>query len=228
MEAVCFLKKIKVLCIYDIIHYNYKKGKILQNYNFLKPSNKLEIIIGEKSYYCTIYYVEDDIVTVIADENITLTEQNADINIFAEDGVYNAISRIVSVNELNGQLFYRLSFPVEIKYSQRREFLRANIETDFILSIKFDGEEIERIETKSKNLCAKGLCFIADKPLRTYTEIDLTLFLQEKQITTKCEVVYSNPVRINNTFKYLTAVTFLDITQEEMNFITLQCMKFRS
>ena len=77
----------------------------MKNYNFLKPSNKLEIIIDEKSYYCTIYYVEDDIVTVIADENIELPEQNIDINIYAEDGVYNAMSRIVSGSELNGQYF---------------------------------------------------------------------------------------------------------------------------
>ena len=200
----------------------------MQNYSFLKPSNKLGIVINDKSYYCTIYYVEDDIVTVIADENIELPEQNIDINIYAEDGVYSAVSRIVSVSELNGQYFYRLSFPVNIRYSQRREFLRANIETDFILSVKIDGEEADRIETKTKNLCAKGLCFVANHQIKTYSTLDLTLFLEGKQINTKAEIVYINPVRINNAFKFLTAVTFLDISQEEMNFITLQCMKFKN
>lgn len=200
----------------------------MKNYNFLKPSNKLEIIIDEKSYYCTIYYVEDDIVTVIADKNIELPEQNIDINIYAEDGVYNAMSRIVSGSELNGQYFYRLSFPVNIKYSQRREFLRADIETDFILSVKFENEEVDRIETKTKNLCAKGLCFIAGKQIKTYSSLDVTLFLAGKEIRTKGEIVYINPARIDNSFKFITAVTFIDISQEEMNFITLQCMKFKN
>ena len=200
----------------------------MQNYNFLKPSNKLEIVIDEKSYYCTIYYIESDIVTVIADENIELPEQNIDINIYAEDGVYNAVSRIVSNSELNGQYFYRLSFPVNIRYSQRREFLRANIETDFVLSIKLDGEEVERIESKTKNICAKGLCFVSNKQIKTFSSIDVILFLDGKEISSKGQVVYSNPVRIDHTFKFLTAVTFIDITQEEMNFITLQCMKFKS
>ncbi len=200
----------------------------MKNYNFLKPSNKLEIIIDEKSYYCTIYYVEDDILTVVADENIELPEQNVDINIYAEDGVYNAVSRIVSVSELGGQYFYRLSFPVNIRYSQRREFLRANIETDFILSVKFDNEEVDRIEATTKNLCAKGLCFVASKQIKTYSSLDVILFLEGRQINTRGEIVYINPVRIDNAFKFLTAVTFLDISQEEMNFITLQCMKFKN
>lgn len=200
----------------------------MKNYNFLKPSNKLEIIIDEKSYYCTIYYVEDDILTVVADENIELPEQNVDINIYAEDGVYNAVSRIVSVSELGGQYFYRLSFPVNIRYSQRREFLRANIETDYILSVKFDNEEVDRIEATTKNLCAKGLCFVASKQIKTYSSLDVILFLEGRQINTRGEIVYINPVRIDNAFKFLTAVTFLDISQEEMNFITLQCMKFKN
>ena len=200
----------------------------MKKYNFLKPSNKLEIIIDEKSYYCTIYYVEDDILTVVADENIELPEQNVDINIYAEDGVYNAVSRIVSVSELGGQYFYRLSFPVNIRYSQRREFLRANIETDFILSVKFDNEEVDRIEATTKNLCAKGLCFVASKQIKTYSSLDVILFLEGRQINTRGEIVYINPVRIDNAFKFLTAVTFLDISQEEMNFITLQCMKFKN
>lgn len=212
-----------------ICYNNHKqRGISLERFNFLQPSNKLEIIIDEKSHYFTIYFVEDDIVTVIADENIELPEQNIDINIYAQDGVYSAISRIVSINELNGQFFYRLSFPSNIKYSQRREYLRADIETDFILSIKFEDEEIERIESKTKNLCAKGLCFVSNKQIKTYTSIDVLLFLDGKQIQTSGEIVYSNPVRINNTFRFLTAVTFTSISKEAMNFITLQCMKFKN
>ena len=138
------------------------------------------------------------------------------------------MSRIVSVSELGGQYFYRLSFPVNIRYSQRREFLRANIETDFILSVKFDNEEVDRIEATTKNLCAKGLCFVASKQIKTYSSLDVILFLEGRQINTRGEIVYINPVRIDNAFKFLTAVTFLDISQEEMNFITLQCMKFKN
>jgi len=63
--------------------------------------------------------------------------------------------------------------------------------------------------------------------MNAYTKLDIELFLAGKQINTHAELVYSNPIRINNSFKFLTAVTFTDISKEEMNFITLQCMKYK-
>ena len=41
----------------------------LDKFNFLKPSNKLEIIVDNKSYFCTIYYVENEKLTVFFDKN---------------------------------------------------------------------------------------------------------------------------------------------------------------
>jgi len=184
----------------------------LDSYNFLKPSNKLEIILDNKSYFCTIYYVENDKLTVFFDKQTELPEKEIEINIYAQDGVYNATSRILSSNYLNETTFYMLSFPSNIKHSQRREYLRADIETDFAMTVEFEGTQVDRIIATTKN---------------TYTKLDIELFLAGKQINTHAELVYSNPIRINNSFKFLTAVTFTDISKEEMNFITLQCMKYK-
>ena len=199
----------------------------MDSYNFLKPSNKLEIILDNKSYFCTIYYVENDKLTVFFDKQIELPEKEIEINIYAQDGVYNATSRILSSNYLNETTFYMLSFPSNIKHSQRREYLRADIETDFAMTVEFEGTQVDRIIATTKNICAKGLAFISDKQMNAYTKLDIELFLAGKQINTHAELVYSNPIRINNSFKFLTAVTFTDISKEEMNFITLQCMKYK-
>ena len=195
----------------------------MDSYNFLKPSNKLEIILDNKSYFCTIYYVENDKLTVFFDKQTELPEKEIEINIYAQDGVYNATSRILSSNYLNETTFYMLSFPSNIKHSQRREYLRADIETDFAMTVEFEGTQVDRIIATTKNICAKGLAFISDKQMNAYTKLDIELFLAGKQINTHAELVYSNPIRINNSFKCLTAVTFTDISKEEMNFITLQC-----
>ena len=201
---------------------------ILNNYNFLKPSNKLEIVVDDKSYICTIYYVENEKITVFFESQTELPEKEIEINIYSEDGVYNATSRIISSNYLDAKTFYMLSFPSNIKHSQRREYLRADIETDFSLTLFLDGTEVDKIIATSKNLCAKGLAFISDKQMSSYTTLEVDLFLDGKEIKTAAELVYSNPIRVNNTFKFLTAVTFTSISKEEMNFITLQCMKFKA
>lgn len=196
-------------------------------YGFLKPSNKLEIILDNKSYFCTIYYVENERITVFFDAQTDLPEKEIQINIYAQDGVYTATSRILSSNYLDAKTFYMLSFPSNIKHSQRREYLRAEIETDFALIVKIDGTQVEKIISTTKNICAKGIAFVADRQMKSYTALEVDLFLNGKEIKTKAELVYSTPIRVENSFKFLTAVTFIDISKEEMNFITLQCMKFK-
>ena len=200
----------------------------MDKYSFLKPSNKLEIIVDNKSYFCTIYYVENEKLTVFFDKQTELPEKEIEINIYSQDGIYNATSRILSSNYLNETTFYMLSFPSNIKHSQRREYLRADIEADFAMKVMFDGQEFEKIISTTKNICAKGLAFVADKQMGAYTELEIALFLAGKEINTKAELVYCTPIRIGNSFKFLTAVTFTNISKEEMNFITLQCMKFKA
>lgn len=199
----------------------------MDSYSFLKPSNKLEIILDGKSYFCTIYYVENEKLTVFFEQQTELPEKEIEINIYADDGIYNATSRILSSNYLNETTFYMLSFPSNIKHSQRREFLRANIETDFALTLSLDGTQVDKIISTTKNICAKGIAFLADRQMSAYTNMEVELYLEGKVIRTHAELVYSNPIRVDNTFKFLTAVTFTDISKEEMNFITLQCMKFK-
>ncbi len=199
----------------------------MDSYSFLKPSNKLEIIVDDRSYFCTIYYVENEKLTVFFDRQTELPEKEIQVNIYAEDGIYSATSRILSSNYLNETTFYMLSFPSNIKHSQRREYLRADIQTDFALTVSFEGTQVDKIISTTKNICAKGLAFVADKQMSAYTNIEVELFLEGKVIRTHAELVYSNPIRVDNTFKFLTAVTFTDISKEEMNFITLQCMKFK-
>ena len=199
----------------------------MDTYSFLKPSNKLEIIVDGKSYFCTIYYVENDKLTVFFEKQTDLPEKEIEINIYSEDGIYDATSRILSSNYLNETTFYMLSFPSNIKHSQRREYLRANIETDFSMKIILDGTEVEEIHSITKNICAKGLAFIADRQMSAYTTLEVELLLDGKSIKTQAELVYSTPIRVNNTFRFMTAVTFTTISKEAMNFITLQCMKFK-
>ena len=199
----------------------------LDSYSFLKPSNKLEIIVDGKSYFCTIYYVENEKLTVFFEHQTELPKKEIEINIYAEDGIYNATSRILSSNYLNDTTFYMLSFPSNIKHSQRREYLRANIETDFTLTINLDGAELDKLIATTKNICAKGLAYIADRQMGAYSDLEVDIQLAGKVIHTHAELVYCTPIRVNNTFKFLTALTFTTISKEEMNFITLQCMKFK-
>lgn len=184
-------------------------------------------MLDDKSYFCTIYYIENEKITVFFDKHTELPEKEIEINIYADDGIYNATSRILSSNYLNETTFYMLSFPSNIKHSQRREYLRADIVTDFSLVLNLDGRVFDKIIGKTKNICAKGLAFVSDKQMGAYTDLTVEFSLEGNIIKTQAELVYSNPIRVDNTFKFLTAVTFTTISKEEMNFITLQCMKFK-
>ena len=147
----------------------------MDSYSFLKPSNKLEIIVDDRSYFCTIYYVENEKLTVFFDRQTELPEKEIQVNIYAEDGIYSATSRILSSNYLNETTFYMLSFPSNIKHSQRREYLRADIQTDFALTVSFEGTQVDKIISTTKNICAKGLAFVADKQMSAYTNIEVEL-----------------------------------------------------
>lgn len=197
----------------------------MQTYSFLKPSNKLEIKIDHDVYFCTIYYIENEEITVFLDSTTDLPERDVEINIYAQDGIYNAKSTILSSNCLGEKVFYKLSFPTNIKHSQRREYLRADIKTEFYMKIE-DDEDTLNINATTKNLCAKGLCFISDKLITTYSKISVELYLKGQAIQTHAELVYANPVRMDNTFKFLTAVTFTDIPKDKMDFIAKECRDF--
>lgn len=198
----------------------------MNNYNFLKPSNKLEIKIDSESYFCTIYYVENDEITVFLDSITDLPEREVEINIYAQDGIYNAKSTILSSNCLGEKVFYKLAFPTNIKHSQRREYLRADIETEFYLKIEDQDADVQEIRSITKNICAKGLCFVADKLITAYTNAYIEIYLKGTTIKTHAELVYANPVRMDNTFKFMTAFTFTDIPKEQMDFIAKECRDF--
>lgn len=198
----------------------------MQNYSFLKPSNKLEIKVDDQSYFCTIYYVENEEITVFLDSVTDLPEKDVEINIYAQDGIYNAKSTILSSNCLGEKVFYKLTFPTNIKHSQRREYLRADINAEFCLVVEEIGEESKKISSVTKNICAKGLCFIADHLITTYKNIYVEIYLKDEVIKTHAELVYANPIRMDNTFKFLTAVTFTDISKDKMDFIAKECRNF--
>ena len=198
----------------------------MQNFSFLKPSNKLEIKIENESYFCTVYYVENEEITVFLDTVHELPETEIQINIYAQDGIYNAKSHILASNHLGEKVFYKLAFPTNIKHSQRREFLRADIETGFYLKIDFESGEVYEANAITKNLCAKGLCFMADSLITNYKKIYVELLLKERIVKTHAELVYSAPIRVDSTFKFLTALTFTDISKEDMDFIADECRTF--
>lgn len=198
----------------------------MQNYSFLKPSNKLEIKVDNQNYFCTIYYVENEEITVFLDSVTDLPEKEVEINIYAQDGIYNAKSAILSSNCLGEKVFYKLSFPTNIKHSQRREYLRADIKAEFCLIIEEAGEEPQKICSVTKNICAKGLAFIAEHLITSYSNIYVEIYLKDEVIKTHAELVYANPVRMDNTFKFMTAVTFTDIPKDKMDFIAKECRDF--
>ena len=199
----------------------------MKDYSFLKPSNKLEIKIGEERHFCTIYYVENDEITVFLDTGKDLPECEIEINIYAPDGIYNAKSEILSGNYLGEKVFYKLSFPTNIKHSQRREYLRADIETPFHLLIKDGDEKPIMVESITKNICAKGLCFVSDRLITSYSKLSVEMLLNGKMVKTGAELVWSNPVRMDNTFKFMTALTFVDISKEDMDFVAKECRNFK-
>ena len=189
---------------------------------------------GEQKLFCNVKSV-DNRALVIETDNKLNKNAHADVNvelklhIYTDNGIYSADSKVLEITKHDKLTEYVIDYPSNSKHSQRREYFRADLTVDFKMDIKLpDGSgENKLFNATTKNICGKGMSYIADKPFCEYDSLKIDLLFEEKEIQTSARLVYTKQIVVNNRPKYIHAFTFIDISQKDIDFIVKKCFLFQ-
>lgn len=150
------------------------------------------------------------------------------MNIYTSNGIYTSDVKILEVQTGSNATQYVLSYPVNTRHSQRREFFRADIKVRFIASVKRNSlGKVEIISGQTRNLCGRGLSFCYPIALRNCQSIEVTFTLDGRTIKTSAQVIYSRMLNISGSNKYLQGLNFIDISQHDLDYIVKKCFLYQ-
>lgn len=145
--------------------------------------------------------------------------------IYTENGIYSATSKVLQVTKGDTETEYVISYPANSKHSQRREYFRADLGVKFKMEVilsENSGTSMQ-IEEITKNICGKGMSYVADSEFPEYDYITIDLLFDDKELKSSAKLVYSKQIIINNRPKYVHAFTFTDISQKNIDLIVKKC-----
>lgn len=204
-------------------------------YNQFKDFKSLEVVFLDKGgqlrkIFCTVKSIENN--SIILDANNQKNENifadvgdELKLHIYTENGIYSATSKIVLVTRGILNTEYIIAYPANSKHSQRREYFRADMDIPFkmkVITNTSTGEKIV-VESKTRNICGKGMSFVHDTDFFEYNTIEITLFFKEKSITTMATLVYSKQIVLGNKPKFIHAFTFNNISTKDIDFVVKKC-----
>lgn len=209
---------------------------MLDLYNQFKDFKSLEVVFQDsqknpQKIFCTVKSIEASslVLNAINQDNKNIFASVGDelkLYIYTETGVYSAVSKILLMTKGILNTEYIIAYPTNSKHSQRREYFRAELNVDFHMCIltSVDPEKNLVIDAKTRNICGKGMSFIANDAFPEHEAIELDLFFEdEKIITTAARLVYSKQIMLGNKPKFVHAFTFTDISQRNIDFIVKKC-----
>lgn len=204
-------------------------------YNQFKDFKSLELTFlnskkEPQKIFCSVKSIEASniVLNSVNQENKNVFASVGDeikLYIYTETGVYSAVSKVLLATRGVFNTEYVITFPTNAKHSQRREYFRAELSVDFHMCIltSDDPEKNLVVDTKTRNICGKGMSFIADDIFPEHEAIEIDLIFPDKTITTSARLVYSKQVYLASRPKFIHAFTFTDISHRNVDFIVKQC-----
>ncbi len=204
-------------------------------YNQFKDFKAFEVVILREGkelqkIFCNVKSIENNNIKIVANneknKNIfASTGDNLKLYIYTENGIYSANSKVLFVGKGILNTEYLIAYPTQSKHSQRREYFRADLDVNFIMNVKTKDkpQNVLVIDSKTKNICGKGMSYISDEPFPEYDSIEINLFFNEKTINTQATFVYYKQIIVGNHPKFLNAFAFNNISQKNIDFIVKKC-----
>lgn len=194
---------------------------------FIREQQRVELIFdSDKRIYGIITSVIGNRVTIVTEQKINLHKnQLLEINTYSENGVYSGESKVIDYKWEYKKRTIVIEYPKEIKHSQRREYLRANIKAKIELTI-INEEETSLIKAETKDICGKGISFYYDKPLSQFLKYNVKIKLKNREILSSCQLVYTKVAIVDNKPKFVNAFVLTGITIDDTKFISDVCMEF--
>lgn len=208
-------------------------------YNQFKDFKSFEVIFTDdnkilQKLFCNIKRIENDKIILSANneknKNVFANIGNElKLHIYTDNGIYSMTSKVINFERTSTNTEYTITYPTNSKHSQRREYLRADIMVEFEMKIiKDDPASTETIISgATKNICGKGMSFVANAPMPSYKSISLTLNFEDKTVKTTADLVYLKQIVVENRPKFIHAFTFTKISQKNVDFIIQKCLQFQ-
>lgn len=194
---------------------------------FIKEQQRVELIFEkDRRIYGIITSVLGNRVTIVTEQKLNLQKkQPVEINTYSENGVYSGESKVVDYKWEYKKRTIVIDYPKEIKHSQRREYLRANIKAKFELTIN-DEEKISYINGETRDICGKGISFYYERPLSQFLKYNVKIKLKNREINSSCQLVYTKVAIVNMEPKFVNAFVLMGITVDDTKFIVDKCMEY--
>jgi c-di-GMP-binding flagellar brake protein YcgR len=209
-------------------------------YDFIKELTpfELEYVDSNDNYHCLNTYVkrvEKDYILISPPEKNNLAHNLADhqeiIIIFkTEKGTLSAVSNVLGkqLADISG---VKIAFPYNNQLIERREFLRVPLNLKIEI-LKFLDNTLQKIETfniQTKNISGSGLCYVSDAPFGNYYDVHCKIHLdnEKKPVYVRCDHIYSRKIKTNNEKAYLTAISFINISDEDSAKLVKACFKYK-
>lgn len=151
------------------------------------------------------------------------------VYVYTENGIYYSNSKVLFVEKDFDHMIYTLTYPVNSKHSQRREFFRADMTIPVTVKIVKDilTGISETWNVRSRDVCGNGVSFVSEKEIKNYEEIFLTLEFPDKIIETSAKLVYTRPKEVRGKTYYINALTFTSISPRNIDFIVKKCFLYQ-
>lgn len=205
----------------------YNKAAMVDFFIFIKEQQQVELILDDdKRIYGTIMSVIGNNVTIVTQyKQILKKNQAIEVNTYSENGVYSGISRVLDYKIEYKKRTIVISYPKEIKHSQRREYLRAELKANYELTIDSD-EGISVITGETRNICGKGVSFFYSKPLSKFSKYNIKIKVENKEIVSSCQLVYTKVMPFNSKPMFVNAFVLTGITIDDIKFLVDKCMEY--
>jgi len=206
---------------------------IYQEYQFFK---KFEIVYREENDELRkirgkVHSIDSESVTVyssIEKHKAVEIPQGTDIQVYVytENGIYYSDSKILSTVKDDKYILYKISYPINNKHSQRREYYRADIRLPLKITIVknvLKGLQ-QTFETTSRDICGNGVSFISSEiEIKDYEDIFVSMMFPEKVIEVSAKLVYTRTKEIKGVLNYIYAMNFTNIAPRDIDFIVKKC-----
>jgi len=204
-------------------------------YNQFRDFKSFEVVFidgngNPQKIFCTVRSIGNDNIEIDANN-----EKNRNIfadigtelklHIYTENGIYTATSKVMMIERGLVNTSYIIAYPANSKHSQRREYFRAEMAIDFIMTVSADKNTGEKfvVEARTQNICGKGMSFISDREFSKDDSIEIQLKFSERIVTTNSSLVYSKQVNFAGRTKFVSAFSFNDISSKDIDFIVKKC-----
>ena len=149
-----------------------------------------------------------------------LKQQDVKVNIVCKDGLYQADSKIISIEEDVPYNFIRLEKPEDVDYLQNREYFRIN--AVYPCLYKVNQENINRdFETQTIDISANGVSIFMPIFVKSEPSSHLELNIENKKLKIKAQYV-----RIEKWEDgYKISFSYNNISESDRDYISQICLK---